>query len=55
MEQGACGKMVDAMRYTVEQEALDDLEDIKALRAAEEAERDESTISLAEVRKELGI
>ena len=37
------------------QEALDDLEDIKALRAAKDAERDEPTVPLAEIERELGL
>jgi hypothetical protein len=37
------------------QEALDDFEDLKALRAAGNAERDEPTVPLAEVKKELGL
>ncbi len=37
------------------QEALDDLEDIRALRAAKAAERDEPTVSLADVEKNLGL
>ena len=36
------------------QEALDDLEDIRALRAAKDAERDEPTVPLEEVKRELG-
>ena len=37
------------------QEALDDLEDIRALRAAKDTERDEPSVPLAEVKKELGL
>lgn len=37
------------------QEALDDLEDIRSLRAAKNAERDELTVPLAEVKRELGL
>jgi hypothetical protein len=37
------------------QEALDDLEDIRCLRAAKDAERDEPTVPLAEVKRELGL
>jgi PHD/YefM family antitoxin component YafN of YafNO toxin-antitoxin module len=37
------------------QEALDDLEDIRSLRAAKAAERDELTVPLAEVKRELGL
>jgi len=37
------------------QEALDDFEDLKALRAAMDAEREEPTVSLAEVERELGL
>ena len=37
------------------QEALDDLEDIKALRAAKDAEREEPTVPLAEIERELGL
>jgi hypothetical protein len=36
------------------QEALDDFEDLKALRVARDAERDEPTVPLAEVKRELG-
>ena len=36
------------------QEALDDLDDIRSLRAAKDAERDEPTVPLAEVKRELG-
>jgi hypothetical protein len=37
------------------QEALDDLEDIRSLRAAKDAERDEPTVPLAKVKRELGL
>jgi hypothetical protein len=37
------------------QQALEDLEDIKALRAAKDAERDEPTVPLADVERELGL
>lgn len=37
------------------QEALDDFEDLKALRAAGDAERDEPTVPLAEVKRELDL
>lgn len=37
------------------QEALEDFEDLKALREAKDAERDEPTVSLAEVKRKLGL
>jgi len=37
------------------QEALDDFEDLKALRAAKDAEQDEPTVPLAEVKRDLGL
>jgi len=37
------------------QEALDDFEDLKALRTARDAERDEPTVPLAEVKRDLGL
>lgn len=37
------------------QEALDDLEDIRALRAAKDVERDEPTVPLEKVKRELGL
>jgi hypothetical protein len=57
------------MKYTVElkpkavpyeqfievQEALDDFEDLKALRTARDAEGEEPTVPLAEVKRDLGL
>jgi PHD/YefM family antitoxin component YafN of YafNO toxin-antitoxin module len=41
--------------YVRVQEALEDFEDLKTLRAEKEASRDEQPIPLAEVKKELGL
>lgn len=37
------------------QEAIEDYEDLKDLRSAKETEKNTSTVSLAEVKKELGV
>ncbi len=42
-------------QYLQVQEALEDFEDLKTLRAEKEASRDEQPIPLARVKKELGL